>query len=155
MPFYQARFNAGVVGSSTGIIFSVCKGYLFHCVIYPLKPSEDTIGGVVSPWVAGPITDKLGRRAGMFIGAIGICLGESLPELKQSPQYSKKHFTGSAVISSASDKGQFIAGRFLLGFGVSILTCAAPSYIVEVSPPQWRGRLTGIYNCGWVELFVL
>ncbi|KAI0781646.1 general substrate transporter [Irpex lacteus] len=113
MPYYQARFNAGVVGSATGIVFSVY-----------------TIGGVTSPWIAGPITDKLGRRAGMFIGSIVICIG-------------------SAVITSAPNKGQFIAGRFLLGFGVSILTCAAPSYIVEISPPQWRGRLTGIYNCGW------
>lgn len=57
---------------------------------------------------------------------------------------------GSAVISSSNAKGQFIAGRFILGFGVSILTCAAPSYIIEVSPPQWRGRMTAFYNCGLV-----
>jgi MFS family permease len=46
-------------------------------------------------------------------------------------------------------KEQFIAGRFILGFGVSILTCAAPSYIIEVAPPQWRGRFAAFYNCGW------
>ncbi|KAH8118263.1 general substrate transporter [Phellopilus nigrolimitatus] len=113
MPFYQNRFNAGIVGSTTGIIFSVY-----------------TIGGLASPWIAGPITDRFGRRGGMFIGSIVICIG-------------------SAVIASANDKGQLIAGRFILGFGVSILTCAAPAYIVEISPPQWRGRMTGLYNCGW------
>ncbi|KAI5124967.1 hypothetical protein M0805_007393 [Coniferiporia weirii] len=113
MPFYQERFSSGVVGSTTGIIFSVY-----------------TIGGLTSPWVAGPITDRLGRRGGMFIGCIIICIA-------------------SAVIASANHKGQLIGGRFILGFGVSILTCAAPSYIVEVSPPQWRGRMTGLYNCGW------
>ncbi|THH11709.1 hypothetical protein EW145_g451 [Phellinidium pouzarii] len=113
MPFYQTRFTSGVVGSTTGIIFSVY-----------------TIGGLTSPWIAGPITDRFGRRRGMLIGAIVICIG-------------------SAVISSSNTKGQFISGRFILGFGVSILTCAAPSYIVEVSPPQWRGRMTGLYNCGY------
>lgn len=96
----------------------------------------DTIGGLTSPWIAGPITDKLGRRAGMFIGAWIICIG-------------------SAVIASSNKKGQFIAGRFLLGFGVSILTCAAPSYIIEISPPQWRGRMTAFYNCGYVINTVL
>lgn len=35
----------------------------------------DTIGGITSPWIAGPLTDKFGRRAGMFIGAIIICIG--------------------------------------------------------------------------------
>ena len=56
---------------------------------------------------------------------------------------------GSAVIASSMAKEQFIAGRFILGFGVSILTCAAPSYIIEVAPPQWRGRFAAFYNCGW------
>jgi MFS family permease len=42
-----------------------------------MERREDTIGGVTSPWIAGPITDKFGRRAGMFMGAIGICVGKS------------------------------------------------------------------------------
>ncbi|TDL29522.1 general substrate transporter [Rickenella mellea] len=113
MPYYQSKFNAGEVGSTTGIIFSIY-----------------TVGGLVGPWVAGPITDRFGRRGGMFVGALII-------------------ITGSAVIASSNTKGQFIAGRFILGFGVAILTCAAPSYIIEVSPPQWRGRMTAFYNCGW------
>jgi MFS family permease len=45
-------------------------------------------------WFAGPVTDKLGRRAGMFFGGLIICIG-------------------SAVIASAFNRGQFIAGRFV------------------------------------------
>ena len=56
---------------------------------------------------------------------------------------------GSAVIASAKERPQFVGGRFILGFGVSILTTAAPSYCVEICPPQWRGRMTGFINCGW------
>lgn len=29
------------------------------------------------------------------------------------------------------------------------MTIAAPSYVQEVSPPQWRGRCVGLYNLGW------
>ena len=36
----------------------------------------DTIGGITSPWIAGPIIDTLGRRAGMFIGCLTICIGK-------------------------------------------------------------------------------
>jgi len=113
MPQYQARINHGAIVSGTSIIFAIY-----------------TVGGIIGPWFAGPLTDKLGRRGGMFCGGLVICLG-------------------SAIISSSFGKGQFIAGRFILGFGVSIMTCAAPSYIIEVSPPQWRSRMAAFYNCGW------
>lgn len=26
------------------------------------------------------------------------------------------------------------------------MTCAAPAYCVECAPPQWRGKMVGIYN---------
>jgi len=114
MPFYQRRFNAGESAETTSIVFSMY-----------------TIGGIIGPLFAGPLTDsRTGRRGAMQIGALLICLG-------------------SAIIASAKGKPQFIGGRFILGFGVSFLTCAAPSYIVEVSPPQWRGRMTAFYNLGW------
>ncbi|KAF8323123.1 general substrate transporter [Clavulina sp. PMI_390] len=110
---FQNRFNGGKSAASTGLIFAMY-----------------TVGGMVGPFFGGPITDRFGRRKGMVIGALIICLG-------------------SAVIASAKHQHQFVGGRFILGFGVSILTCAAPSYCVEICPPQWRGRMTGFYNCGW------
>ncbi|KAG9049033.1 hypothetical protein FS837_011412 [Tulasnella sp. UAMH 9824] len=71
-----------------------------------------------------------GRRGGMFAGAWGIVVGV-------------------AVIASSHTRAQFIGGRFLLGFGIAIATTGAPTYILECSPPQWRGRLTSLYNTGW------
>ncbi|KAG8906588.1 hypothetical protein FRB99_006543 [Tulasnella sp. 403] len=29
------------------------------------------------------------------------------------------------------------------------MVSSAPTYCVEICPPQWRGRMTGFYNCGW------
>jgi len=55
---------------------------------------------------------------------------------------------GTAVIATSARVDQFIAGRFILGFGISFMDCAAPSYVVEIAPPQWRGKFTAFYNCG-------
>jgi MFS family permease len=56
---------------------------------------------------------------------------------------------GMIIIATSSAVAQFAVGRFFLGFGISISALAAPAYAVEISPPQWRGRATGLYNCGW------
>jgi len=56
---------------------------------------------------------------------------------------------GMIVISTAYSYAQFVVGRFVLGFGIAIMTVAAPAYAVEIAPPHWRGRCTGFYNCGW------
>ncbi|CDZ97895.1 lactose permease [Phaffia rhodozyma] len=113
MPYYKSQFNLATTGSSTGLVFSIY-----------------TIGSMVGAFTAGPISDRFGRRVGMFCGGLVICIG-------------------MAVVSSAHQMGQLIAGRFILGWGVSIMTVAAPAMCVEVAPPQWRGRMVGIYNCGW------
>ncbi|KZS89392.1 putative MFS lactose permease [Sistotremastrum niveocremeum HHB9708] len=113
MPFYQSQFNSGRLGPTTGIIFSIY-----------------TIGQMAGSFFGGPICDRWGRRAGMFVGCLII-------------------MCGSATIASASLKSQFIAGRFILGMGISIAIIGAPTYCVEIAPPQWRGRMTALYNTGW------
>ncbi|PAV20274.1 MFS lactose permease [Pyrrhoderma noxium] len=89
-----------------------------------------TVGQMAGSLFAGLICDRFGRRAGMFAGCLLV-------------------ITGSAVISTAMEKPHFIGGRFVLGMGIAIATIGAPTYIVEVAPPQWRGRLTSLYNTGW------
>ncbi|KAJ7234915.1 hypothetical protein C8J57DRAFT_1572991 [Mycena rebaudengoi] len=73
--------SGGGVGSTTVIIFGIYS-----------------IGSIVAVPIAGPVTDRVGRRGGMFIGSMTIIVGNS------------------------------------------------PSYVVEMAPPQWRGRLTGLFN---------
>jgi MFS family permease len=40
-------------------------------------------------------------------------------------------------------------GRFLVGFGVVFVTTAAPTYVVEIAHPIFRGRAGAAYNTGW------
>lgn len=89
-----------------------------------------TIGGVCSLPFVGPASDTWGRRGGMFIGCGLVVCGAIIQ--------------GTSFI--AGNIGQFLAGRFLLGFGVSITGSAAPIYVVEISHPAYRGVMTGLYN---------
>lgn len=75
--------------------------------------------------LAAIASDRHGRKTGMFVGSVVIIVGMILT-------------------ASASTIAQFVVGRFVLGFGVSFLTVAAPAYAVEIAPPHWRGRCTGM-----------
>ncbi|KAH8833252.1 general substrate transporter [Flagelloscypha sp. PMI_526] len=85
------------------------------------------VGNCVGSFAAGPATDWKGRRMGMFIGGFFILLG-------------------AAVITAAQNPGYFLGGRFILGFGIAISTTAAPTWVTELAPPQWRGRIGACYN---------
>ncbi|KAJ7855853.1 general substrate transporter [Mycena leptocephala] len=100
----------GGVGSKTAIIFGIYS-----------------IGSIVAVPVAGPVTDRVGRRGGMFLGALIIIIG-------------------SLAVTTATSFKALLGGRFVLGLGVGIVQTASPSYVVEMAPPQWRGRLTGLFN---------
>ncbi|KAH9870221.1 hypothetical protein J1614_007144 [Plenodomus biglobosus] len=91
------------------------------------------IGGVVALPFIGPACDTWGRRVGMMIGgAIGV--------------------TGVIIQSTAPASnpiGQFMGGRFLLGFAVPIMTTAGPLHVIETAHPAFRGQITGLYNTFW------
>lgn len=56
---------------------------------------------------------------------------------------------GTCIQATANNLDQFIAGRFVLGFGVSTSSTAGPSYVAEIAHPVYRGTLTAIYNSFW------
>jgi len=88
------------------------------------------IGGVVALPFVGPGIDTWGRRVGMLIGA-GIII------------------IGTIIQGVSHDAGQFMGGRFLLGFGVSIAASAGPMYVVEINHPAFRGVVGAMYNTLW------
>lgn len=60
-------------------------------------------GAMIGALFAGPIADRYGRRIGMFAG--GACI-----------------VAGAIVVTTANHIKQLIGGRFILGFGVAIMT---------------------------------
>jgi sugar porter (SP) family MFS transporter len=89
-----------------------------------------TVGSMIGAFSAGPIADRFGRRVGMFVGGVVI-------------------ICGMIIVASSHHINQLIGGRFVLGWGISIMTVSAPSYCLEISPPHWRGKMVGVYNNGW------
>ena len=107
---YHEHFNVGMQGGGTGIVFAIYS-----------------VGNILGAPAASFISDRFGRRWGMFAGSTIIIVGVILE-------------------ASASKLGQFMGGRFLIGFGVSVAVTAAPVYLVEMAYPSWRGLFGGLYN---------
>ncbi|KAI5467519.1 general substrate transporter [Mariannaea sp. PMI_226] len=88
------------------------------------------IGGIVALPFVGPALDGLGRRLGMMTGALIIIIG-------------------TIIQGTSNGVSQFMGGRFLLGFGVSIAASAGPTYVVEINHPAFRGVVGAMYNTLW------
>ncbi|KAL1608001.1 hypothetical protein SLS60_002940 [Paraconiothyrium brasiliense] len=80
-----------------------------------------TIAG--SPFLA--ISDVIGRRGTMFIGNALTILAALLQGL-------------------ATGMPMFMAGRFILGFGSTLVASCSPQYMAEIAPVHLRGRLVGV-----------
>ena len=81
----------------------------------------------------GPALDTFGRRFGLFIGIVVLFLGIIV----------------QATTLETAKVGQYMGGRFLLGFGIAIAASAGPTYVVEISHPAYRGIITAAYNTFW------
>jgi MFS transporter, SP family, arabinose:H+ symporter len=81
-----------------------------------------TLIATLTMFVAGPISDKIGRKKVLSYAAI--------------------LFAISAITSAlATDFWFFIVARMIGGIGVGASLIIAPMYIAEISPPKLRGRL--------------
>ncbi|KKK20519.1 hypothetical protein P175DRAFT_0480192 [Aspergillus ochraceoroseus IBT 24754] len=89
-----------------------------------------SVGSIITTPFAAAVSDRWGRRVGMVFGSFGIIIG-------------------SIIAASSFSLAQVTVGRIVLGSGIQFMTVAAPAYSMEIAPPQWRGRCTGFYNCGW------
>ncbi len=117
--FLTACFPDSTVGNKVSLIFSMY-----------------TVGSMVGAFAAGPIADKWGRRMGMFAGGLVIVTG-CIVSRSSGVLVRRSHQAADTappqIVSSAKHFEQLIGGRFILGFGIAIMTVGAPSLCVEVS----------------------
>jgi sugar porter (SP) family MFS transporter len=89
-----------------------------------------TGGTLISILVSSQLCDYLGRRYPICIGSLFIILG-------------------SVLQAAAQNYGMFVAARFFVGFGLGIVSVAAPPLLSEVAYPTHRGKLVSFYLCSW------
>ncbi|MCJ1367520.1 hypothetical protein MMC16_006653 [Acarospora aff. strigata] len=135
-----ATFNSCINGYDGSVMGSI-NSYSQYREYFGFDPKKGTpgtgivyaiytIGNLVGSFAAGPATDFRGRRVGMFIGALIIVVG-------------------TCVQATCHNLGGFMAGRFILGFGVAISVSAGPAYVSEMAHPSFRGVMTAVYNTFW------
>ncbi|MEP7247740.1 MAG: MFS transporter, partial [Gammaproteobacteria bacterium] len=92
------------------------------------------LGCVIGAALAGPISQRIGRRGGLLVSAVlffASAIGSAFPEFGLGPIGGM----GPAALTP------FILYRIVGGIGVGIASMLSPLYIAEISPPAQRGKL--------------
>lgn len=92
------------------------KGWASGCVL---------VGCAAGVLLAGPVSDRFGRKAAMFLAAL-MFLASSI---------------GTAV---PDDIASFIVFRIIGGLGIGIASITTPMYIAEITPASVRGRMVAV-----------
>ncbi|KAM0249131.1 hypothetical protein ACHAP5_003071 [Fusarium lateritium] len=142
-------------GYDQGVMSGIITGsYFMDYFGHPSKAYVGTmvaileIGAFITSLMVGRIGDIIGRRRTIFYGS---CI----------------FFVGGALQTMATSMPMMMAGRFIAGFGVGMLSTIVPVYQSEISPPHNRGKLACIeftgnivgyttsvwvdYGCGYIE----
>lgn len=86
-----------------------------------------SIGSMVGAVAGGSIADRIGRRATLLWGSALFILGSVLA------------FLAPNVVT-------LMVARTMLGLAIGFTSVTAPVFVSELSPPQSRGRLIGLYQ---------
>ena len=96
-------------------------------LLHGLAMSSALWGTVIGSMFGGWPTEKFGRRSTLlWIGVLYVISG-----------------VGSGL---APDAITFMLARFIGGLGIGAATVASPLYISEISPPERRGHLAGLFQ---------
>ncbi|MDQ3213739.1 MAG: sugar porter family MFS transporter [Acidobacteriota bacterium] len=134
-----------------GIFFwsltSALAGFLFGFDTVVISGAEQTIQAL---WSLSPASHGVAMASALYGTVLGSLLG-SWP----TDRFGRRptllwigilYFVSAVWSGLATGVNSFIIARFIGGLGVGISTVAAPLYIAEIAPPEWRGRLAGMFQ---------
>ncbi|KAG9522147.1 MFS sugar transporter-like protein, partial [Aureobasidium melanogenum] len=88
------------------------------------------VGGFVGAFVAPATSDYFGRRMSMLVG-------------------STIALIGTVLQTAAQNSDMFMAGRFLVGLGISFTCIAGPPLLYELAHPSMRAATASTFNVLW------
>ena len=128
-------------------VVSALAGFLFGFDTVVISGAEKTIQAL---WGLSPAMHGLAMGAALWGTVLGSFIG-SWP----TDRFGRKRtllcigvlfLVGSLWSALASEVYGFMIARFLGGIAIGVSTVAAPLYISEISPPESRGRLAGMFQ---------
>ena len=128
-------------------LVSALAGFLFGFDTVVISGAEKTIQTL---WGLSPALHGLAMGAALWGTVLGSLLG-SWP----TDRFGRKatlvwigmlFLIGSTWSAVTNDVYSFMVARFIGGLAIGVSTVAAPLYISEISPPESRGRLAGMFQ---------
>ena len=95
------------------------------------------VGCIIGVIVAGPLSDRLGRKKTLIVAAVLFfvsALGSAIPEMG----------TLGAAGMDRWLRHSFVVFRIIGGIGVGAASITSPMYIAEISPARIRGRMVSV-----------
>jgi MFS family permease len=128
-------------------IVSALAGFLFGFDTVVISGAEKTIQAL---WGLSPGMHGIAMGSALYGTVVGAMLGNW-----PTDRFGRKatllwigvlYFISAVWSGLAPDVYSFIAARVIGGIGIGVSTIAAPLYIAEIAPAQWRGRLAGLFS---------
>jgi sugar porter (SP) family MFS transporter len=144
LSFFQMNRNLllyliAAIAATGGLLFGFDTG-IINVALPTLRPafaltpaleswvvSAVLAGGMVGPFVSGPLTDRLGRKKINLLASLIFVVG-------------------SVVVAIAPSVAFLIGGRLLLGLAIGIVASTVPLYIAEIAPKENRGTLVTFFQ---------
>lgn len=115
-------YNSSVI---SGVLLFITNDFSLSTVQQELVVSTLLIGALIGAFLGGFIADQFGRKKTLFWTLIIF-------------------FIGILTLTEANGFGWLLAGRFISGIGIGVVSMAAPLYIAEMSPANSRGALVSL-----------
>ncbi|MDF7824328.1 sugar porter family MFS transporter [Pontiellaceae bacterium B12227] len=128
-------------------ITAALAGFLFGFDTVVISGAEQTIQNL---WKLKPGIHGLAISMALWGTVLGSLIGgwptEKLGRKKTLTSIGILYFISAVGSAYAPEVYSFMMARLIGGIGVGISTIAAPLYISEISPPDFRGRLAGMFQ---------
>ena len=128
-------------------ITSALAGFLFGFDTVVISGAEKTIQSL---WKLSDAMHGVAMASALYGTVLGSLIGgwptDRWGRKKTLIWVGVLYFVSAVWSGIAPEVWSLIIARFIGGLGVGISTVAAPLYITEISPPDCRGRLAGMFQ---------
>lgn len=128
-------------------VVSALAGFLFGFDTVVISGAEKTIQSL---WKLSDSMHGLATGAALWGTVLGAIFGgwptDTFGRKKTLLSVGSLFFVGALWSAFAPDVWSFMIARFIGGIAIGVSTVVAPLYISEISPPQSRGRLAGMFQ---------